>query len=140
MCTSKGNEIRILSLNDTLQELGGVEIGTELELGGQHVPAPRHAPDAVVHVRHLQDLEGAVGAEPEGEIGDLLDAHRFVPEEQLPREVAFLCEVNNCDHDGEVEERVFWVLCCARIHHCDLSMLLSLSHSLTKTSETGVYW
>lgn len=56
--------------------------------------------------RDLEDLEGTVGTEPEGEVGVLLDAHRLVGEEELVAEMV-LREVENCEEEDKVEERVF---------------------------------
>lgn len=56
--------------------------------------------------RDLEDLEGTVGTEPEGEVGVLLDAHRFIVEEEFVREIV-LREVENCEEEDKVEERVF---------------------------------
>lgn len=72
-------------MNDVLQEASGVKIGTKLELRSQHVPAPCYASSSIMHISHLEDFEGTVRTEPERKIGDLLDAHRFVVEqEQFP--------------------------------------------------------
>lgn len=59
--------------------------------------------------RDLEDLEGTVGTEPEGEVGVLLDAHRLVGKEELVAEMV-LREVENCEEESDVEERVFPVL------------------------------
>lgn len=102
--TCERDEIGLLSVDHPPQEPRRVEIRASIKLTGGHISAPRHHSVAEMHVGdlidprikrtahpnprktlgkhatgagsrpHLEDLEGAVVAEAEGEMGGSLDA------------------------------------------------------------------
>lgn len=67
------DEVGILGQDHPFEEGCGVEIGAPGGLGLQDVSASRDHPISKMHVGDLQDLEGAIVSESEGEVGRNLE-------------------------------------------------------------------